>query len=82
MELPCVVTNAGGCPEGVINGKTGFVVPKRNPEALAEKIKILIKNPKLRLKMGKLGREHVIKNYTLDKQVEDNIKMYEKVISS
>jgi colanic acid/amylovoran biosynthesis glycosyltransferase len=82
MDLPCVVTDAGGCPEGVVNGKTGFVVPKRNPEALAEKIKILIKNPKLRQKMGKLGRKQVIKNYMLDRQVEDNIKMYGKVLSS
>jgi len=82
MELPCVVTDAGGCPEAIIDGKTGFVVSKRNPEALADKIKILIKNPLLRAKMGKLGRAHIIKNYTLDKQVEDNIKMYEKVCSS
>jgi len=82
MELPCVVTDAGGCPEAIIDGKTGFVVQKRNPEALADKIKVLIKNPKLSLKMGKLGRAHVIKNYTLDKQVEDNIRMYEKACSS
>jgi len=82
MKLPCVVsTEVGGEPESIIDGRTGFVVPARDPGALAEKIKILIKNPKLRAKMGKEGREHVIKNYILEKQTEEQIKMYKKIIN-
>jgi colanic acid/amylovoran biosynthesis glycosyltransferase len=82
MELPCVVsTEVGGEPESVINERTGFVIPARDPRTLAEKIKILIKNPKLRLKMGKEAREHVIKNYILEKQTENQIRMYKKILN-
>lgn len=39
FKKPVVVTNVGGLPELVEDGKTGFVVEPRNPEALAEGIK-------------------------------------------
>jgi len=34
---PCVVTNVGGLPEVVLDGKTGYVVPPRDPVAIVEK---------------------------------------------
>ncbi|MBI3235158.1 MAG: glycosyltransferase family 4 protein, partial [Bacteroidetes bacterium] len=37
--LIAIVSDAGALPENVIDKRTGFVVPKRNPEALAHKIK-------------------------------------------
>lgn len=42
MGLLCVVSDADGLRENVLNGKTGWVVPKRNPKLLAEKIKDII----------------------------------------
>ena len=41
MGLLCVVTDAEGLPENVIHNKTGWVVPKRNPEAIANRIKAI-----------------------------------------
>ncbi len=38
FEKPVVVTEVGGLPDVVINGKTGYVVKSKNPEALAEAI--------------------------------------------
>lgn len=40
--LICIVSNAEGLPENVEDGKSGFVVPKRNSKAIAEKIKYVI----------------------------------------
>lgn len=64
--LPVISTFEGAIPEIVDDGKTGFLVVKNNPEALADKIEILIKNPELRKKMGDAGCEKFLDKYTLD----------------
>ena len=52
FKKPVVVTNVGSIPEIVDDGITGFVVPPKNPEALAEAIVKLLKDDKLRKRMG------------------------------
>jgi len=53
LNKPVVVTNTGGLPEQVEDGKTGFVVEPCNVEQLAEKIVMLLKNDGLRDSMSK-----------------------------
>ena len=55
--LPCVTTNAGGMPETIINGESGFIVEKSNPLQLANRIIEIANNSKLQHKMGRRGRE-------------------------
>jgi len=38
FEKPVIATDVGGLPEVVINNKTGYIVPPKNPELLAERI--------------------------------------------
>ena len=38
FEKPVIVTNVGGLPDVVIEGKTGYIVPSQQPKALAEAI--------------------------------------------
>lgn len=45
MGMLCVVSDADGLMENISNGQTGWIVPKRNPEALAKKIQDVIKLP-------------------------------------
>jgi glycosyltransferase involved in cell wall biosynthesis len=45
--------------ENVENGKTGFVVSRRNPEALAVCMRKLAADPDLRQQMGERGRTRV-----------------------
>jgi len=52
MKLPVVCTDADGLPENVSDGETGFVVPRRNPEALAHGLSRLSADPPLRERMG------------------------------
>lgn len=62
--LPVVSTFCGGPEEYIIDGKNGFLVPKDNPDAMAQKLKLLLENPEIRLSMGRAARKHIIENYS------------------
>jgi len=63
MERPVIVTNTGGCPEAVDNGKTGILVPIKNSDRLAKAIIYLLKNPSKAQQMGKAGRKKILKEF-------------------
>ena len=50
--LPVVATSVGGVPELIEDGKTGCLVPPRDAEALASRLRLLLCNPELRVSMG------------------------------
>jgi len=79
--LPVVVTDADGPKEVTVEGKTGLVVPKDSVDQAAKALEKLINDKALRDRMGRAGREHVIKNYTWDKSLDIMINSYEKTIS-
>ena len=54
-HLPLVSTTEGAIPEIIDNNSTGFLVQKNDAKALAEKLKLLIEDKALRLKMGELA---------------------------
>jgi glycosyltransferase involved in cell wall biosynthesis len=53
MELPVVCSDADGPSENVADGQTGFVVPRRDARALADKLAVLAGNPGLRRRLGR-----------------------------
>lgn len=55
-ERPVVAFACGGIPEVVQNERNGFVVPLGDWHRMAESIKWLVKNPEMRIQMGKNGR--------------------------
>ncbi len=65
-RLPIISTYEGGIPDVVVNNKTGFLVRKEDSTELADKLEILIKNPKLRIEMGEAGYNKYKENFTLD----------------
>lgn len=71
--LPCVSSAIGGTPEIVDEGKTGFLVPCRKVQPLAERIGLLLKDETLRKQLGKAGRAKFEREYTLPR-FEENIK--------
>ena len=71
--LPIISTNEGAIPEIVIDGHNGFIVPKNDPVALADKIITLINNKDLRKEMGHKGRHRFEELYTLP-VFEENFK--------
>jgi colanic acid/amylovoran biosynthesis glycosyltransferase len=81
MQIPVVCTDAGSLPENVIDGQTGFVVPRRDPVAMADKMILLARDPSLRQAFGKAGRERVKQNFTLAQQLEKFGDFYRGVLA-
>jgi glycosyltransferase involved in cell wall biosynthesis len=65
-SVPVVSTFEGGIPGVVEDGVSGFLVPQKDSAALAEKVELLIKDPELRQRMGRAGREKYEREYTLE----------------
>lgn len=78
--VPPVVSDVGGLPEVVLEGKTGYVVPKENPEALADAFIKLIENPAKRTEMGKNGIEHVVKHYNWVDNANGMLDLYNETL--
>ena len=74
--LPMVVTDVGGNSEAVVNGKTGVVVPARQPAALGQAILELAKDSKRRKEFGGAGRARVEAEFSLEKSVEGYEEVY------
>ena len=75
-----VVTNVGAIPEIVDDGVTGFIVPPRNPEALADAIVKLLKDEKLRKEMGENAYRKLKTDLSWDNIAEKTIEVYKKAI--
>ncbi|MCF7804199.1 MAG: glycosyltransferase family 4 protein [Candidatus Marinimicrobia bacterium] len=77
---PIVTTDVPGCREIVKNGLNGFLVPPKDSKSLANAIIKLIDNPALRKRMGKNGREMVLKEFTLEKVISDTLNIYQELL--
>jgi glycosyltransferase involved in cell wall biosynthesis len=69
MNLPVIASNIGGPIEVVLEGETGFLVPPANPQALAEKLEVLMNDPQLRARMAKAGPQRMIERFSLDEMI-------------
>jgi glycosyltransferase involved in cell wall biosynthesis len=76
-----VATSVGGNPEVVVDGETGFLVPPKDPQAMAEKILVLLRDPALAQKMGQAGRRRVEEHFSLERMVEEYEKVYGEVMT-
>lgn len=65
--LPVISTDEGAISDAVLDKFNGFLVPKNNPEALAERICFLLDNPEIGFEMGMRGRKRFEEYYTIDK---------------
>ena len=82
MALPVVCTDADGLAENVADSETGFVVARRNHQAMAERLKELAENPALRQRMGRAGRDRVTQRFQLPQQIQAFAKAYRQLSSA
>jgi glycosyltransferase involved in cell wall biosynthesis len=78
-SVPVIATRVGGTPEIVADGESGFLVPARQPEALAAAIKALASDDELRGRIGDAGRVTVEQHFTLDRMVDRYAEVYEEL---
>ncbi len=77
-ETPVIGGNVGGIPNQIINGKNGYLV--NNIDECSDRTIELLKNDKLRKKMGKFGRELVRENFLITRHLLDYIKLLKRVM--
>jgi len=73
-EVPVVGSNVGGIPLQILHGKTGFLV--NSIGEAAERTIYLLKHSVKAKKMGKIGKEHVSKNFLITRHLEDYLKLF------
>jgi glycosyltransferase involved in cell wall biosynthesis len=76
---PIVATAAGGIPEVVVDGETGFLVAPRDHEGMARAIVALLKDEDLRRRMGEAGRTRARVHFSAERMVQDTLRVYQRV---
>jgi glycosyltransferase involved in cell wall biosynthesis len=77
---PVVATRVGGVPDVVQEGEDGFLVEPGATDDLADRLAELARDPKLRERMGRAGRERVLPRYAVERLVDDVDRLYRALL--
>ena len=77
--IPVVATHAGGASEIVVHGETGYLVPPRNPEAMAAAILKLLADPLRSIQMGESGKARAQRLFDRRVMVKEYEALYERL---
>jgi len=80
--LPVIASDTGAVAEIVEHDITGFVVPPRDPIALADRIACLLADPALANRMGKAGRARYLERFTAKQFETQLVKTLREIVSS
>ncbi len=81
MGLPVITTDAGGTPEVIENNISGLMVPKQNPDALAEGLLKIVCDSSLRMHLGRAARKRILEHFSLDVIVNRYIEFYNSLMA-
>jgi glycosyltransferase involved in cell wall biosynthesis len=77
---PVVSTDAGGCPESVIHGKTGRLAKSEDPAAFAAQMLAIVDDPAGAQVLGEAARRHVIEHHSVARIAEAMLEVYAETI--
>jgi len=77
-----VATRVSGVPEVMVDGETGFLVPPRDHEAMADRIIALLKDEALRQRMGEAALRRAREWFTVDRMVDGTVATYERLLAA
>lgn len=66
-----IATDVNGTRELMVEGKTGFIIPLKNPEAIYEKLVLLLSNKFLCEKMGYAGKKRIETHFTFENMINN-----------
>ena len=78
---PIVTTDNIGCRDVVTDGLNGYLVPVKEPTALAEKLKMLIEDKSLRVSMGRASRDIAEKEFSVNDVIKKHLAIYQELVS-
>ncbi len=82
MAKPVIASSGGGTDEIVVDNKTGILIKTSDPDALANKIEMLLSNAELRKSMGMAGQERIRTIFSLNNMAKEYISLYERTIAN
>ena len=80
LGLPIVASNVGGIPDVVVDGKSGILVPEKDPVALADAFKRLEADPTLIQKLLAGARKRIDECFTWDGIIERQVEVYKRLL--
>jgi len=80
MELPVVTSRICGIEELVEDGVSGLLVPPGDSVAIADAVERLLKDSKFARGLGVAGRQKVVRDFDVKKEVKKLEKIFEEVI--
>lgn len=75
---PIVTTNSVGCKDVVEDGVNGFLIPIKDAEALADRLRKLFDSKDLRISMGRKSREFAERDFSIEGVVNKHLEIYKK----
>lgn len=76
---PIITTNSIGCKETVIDGYNGYLIPIKDSDALADRLRILFENKDIRQAMGQNSRSLAEKDFSIDDVIIKHLVIYKKL---
>ncbi len=81
MKVPVVAYRIGGIPEGIVHGKTGFLVRKGDLKTLTDRLRELLTVEEKRKTIGEEGRMFVQKTFSLEAFADRHEQYYSMILS-
>src|SRR5262249_1590333 len=81
LGKPVVATRAGGIPEVVQDGVTGFLVSPCDPQALTDAVRYLLQHPAQGEALGAAGRQRVEQYFTAEQMACRTLQVYERILA-
>jgi L-malate glycosyltransferase len=78
--IPAVVTDVGGNGELVIDGESGYLVPRNDERALAARFQELVRDRGLRDKLGNNARLRAAQHFSIQQTVGEYVALYNQLI--
>jgi glycosyltransferase involved in cell wall biosynthesis len=78
-EVPVVASNAGGLPEVIDHGRTGFMHEPEDIAGYVSSVLSLLNDERLRRRMGRAGRKVVRERFDRDEMISRYIKVYDSL---
>ncbi len=81
IGLPVIASDVGGINEQIIDGETGYLVPRDNIPLLRDRLIRLIQNPQLRNRMGLAGKKRFQNFFTVEKMLKLHRELYSELLT-